>query len=300
MELTKIHWPESVWFFDIDDTLSDTSDVSSSATEGIRKVFSVHFDEQVGLMMKNQVNEYYDLMLQGCRVKKENDWLKIKGGREAFESLFKEVSSRQESIKKIYGVPKKWSRELFVKLAADKFNIRVTPELINEAVDAYWIELSKITQSFADAVELIKTIKSHKRPICLMTSSDARLKMQPDGQFIYNPEYSEALKRERIELLRDKGIDFDLLSIGDPEDKPHKDFFEKGVNKLSGELGFAIDISKAIIVGDQYSMDLQTPKEQLGFGLAILVNRKTPHLEIIDEHQVNTDNLSLIADFLLD
>ena len=99
MKLTKIHWPESFWFFDIDDTLSDTSDISSEATEGIRKIFSSRFNDQVGLMMKNQVNEYYYLMLRGCRVKKENDWQKINGGKEAFDNLLTIVGNYQKSVK---------------------------------------------------------------------------------------------------------------------------------------------------------------------------------------------------------
>jgi FMN phosphatase YigB (HAD superfamily) len=294
----KINWNDSVWFFDIDDTLSDTSDVSGRATEGIRRVFRAKFGESIAQAIKDKVNCYYDLMLSGYRVKNEEGWKNVEGGKEAFNSLLKAVENFQPSVVREYGVMKKWSREIFVKMAADKLGINVTPELVHESVDAYWVELSRITSSFPDAVKLIKEIKLHNRPIYLLTSSDARLKMQPDGQFIYDPAYSEALKRERIELLREKGIDFNILSIGDPEDKPHIDFFEKAIKKAEEDLGYSIDLGNSIMVGDSFGGDLQTPKEQMGFGLVVLVNRNRAHLEIVDNYQINTDDLSQLIKIL--
>ncbi|HRZ34035.1 MAG TPA: HAD family hydrolase [Candidatus Moranbacteria bacterium] len=298
-EMDKIKWENSVWFFDIDDTLSDTSDVSSDATEGIRRVFKNKYGDDTALAVKNQVNAYYNLMLSGYRVKNEKGWESVEGGKEAFQNLLQTVEKFQPSIVKEFGAMKKWSREIFVKMASDRLGISVTPELVHEAVDAYWVELSRITSAYPDAVELIKEIKIHNRPIYLLTSSDARLKMQPDGKFIYDPVYSEALKRERIELLREKGIDFNILSIGDPEDKPHRDFFEKAIKKASEEYGSSIDLSNSIMVGDSFSGDLQTPKEQMGFGLVVLVDRTKPHLEVIDEHQINTDNLMQVTKFII-
>jgi len=296
--MNKIKWQDSIWFFDIDDTLSDTSGVSSEATEGIRRVFKSKFDDKTALAVKNQVNAYYDLMLSGYRVKNEDGWKKVKGGKEALHNLLRTVENSQPSVVKEYGAMKKWSREIFVKMAADKLNIKVAPELVREAVDAYWMELSRITSAFSDAVELIKEIKTHKRPIYLLTSSDARLKMQADGEFIYDPVYSEALKRERIELLREKGIDFNILSIGDPEDKPHLDFFEKAIKKATEDYGSPIELANSIMAGDSFGGDLQTPKEKMGFGLVVLVDRTKPHLEVVDEQQINTDNLMNVVDFL--
>jgi len=296
--MKKIKWEDSIWFFDIDDTLSDTSTVSSDATEGIRRVFKNKFGDKMAEAVKNQVNSYYNLMLSGYRVKNEDGWKNIEGGKSAFNKFVETVESFQPSVVKEYGTMKKWSREIFVKMAADKLGLEVMPELIHEAVDAYWVELSRITSAYTDAVNLINEIKAHNRPVYLLTSSDARLKMQPDGKFIYDPAYSEALKRERIEMLREKGIDFNVLSIGDPEDKPHKDFFEKAIKKASEDYGTPINLSNSIMVGDSFSGDLQTPKEQMGFGLVVLVDRTKSHLEVIDDHQINTDNLMQVTNFL--
>ncbi|MFA6533659.1 MAG: HAD family hydrolase [Patescibacteria group bacterium] len=295
-ELRKITWPESVWFFDIDDTLSDTSDVSAAATVGIERVVAKKFGDEIALVIRNQINNYYNLMLFAGRIKEDSDWDRI-GGKSEFENLYKSIQDCQQSVIEKFGAPKKWSREVLLKLAADKIGVKLDPEFIYEAVDAYWIELSKITSVFPDALELLNAIKEKKRPIYLLTSSDARLKMNPDGQFIYDPEYSEALKRERIELLRDKGVVFDSLIIGDPEDKPHKDFFEKGLARATADLGSKIDMEKVIIVGDQFANDLRTPKE-MNFGWVVLINRMDNQSEIVDEQQINTDNLGKVAKYL--
>lgn len=299
MQREPINWKDSVWFFDIDDTLTDTSDISHRAANGIEKVFTSRFDASVGSAIKNKVNDYYNLMLAGVRIKDEKGWVTIPGGKVAFQNLLHLVEGFQQNIIKQFGVAKKWSREVFVKLAADELAIKVTPELVHEAVDAYWTELSQITKSFDDAVALIKTIKEHHRPIYLLTSSDGRLQLQDDNQFLYNPVYSEALKRERIELLRNKGIEFNLLSIGDPEDKPHRDFFEKGIARAAEDLGQSINLKNAVMIGDSFVSDLQTPKEQLGFGMVVLIDRSGEPLHFVDSQQVNTNNLIEIGDLLI-
>ncbi len=141
-------------------------------------------------------------------------------------------------------------------------------------------------------------IKTHGRPIYLITSSDARLKMDEIGQFDYDPPYSENLKKQRIELLRKKGIPYNALSIGDPEDKPHLDFFEKGIKIAEQHLGANIDFGNAIMVGDSYAGDLQVPREKLGFGLTVLFNKSTSTTEINASRQISTGNLSKVSDFL--
>lgn len=298
-QIVRIPWAQSIWFFDIDDTLSDTSDVSANATEGMRHIFASRYDDKTGLAIKELVNGYYNLMVQGYRVRLDTDWQRVPGGKQAFDELLAAVYGLQKQVIEQFGAPKKWSREIFVKMAADKIGIPVTAQLVNEATDAYWQELSRITNSYADAVALLAAIRQHKRPIYLMTSSDARLQMQPDGQFSYDPPYSESLKRKRIEQLRQKGINFNVLSIGDPEDKPDRDFFEKGIRIAEADLGQPIDLHKAIMVGDSFGGDLQTPKEQMGFGLVVLVNRDKEQLEIVDRHQLNTNDLSHITEFLI-
>ncbi len=299
MTVTKIAWEDSIWFSDIDDTLIDTAGTSTSASEGIKIVLAPHCGETKAQEVQSNFNAAFNLMVQGYRVRSQKDWQNIDGGKKAFDDQLNDVESRQLQIKKDYGHAKKWSREIFIKLAAEKANIEITPDLVHEAADAYWLTLTQKVKIFPDAKQLSDVISKHQRPLYLVTSSDARLKMLPSGQFIYGPEYSEALKRQRIELLRNRGLQFNMVSIGDPEDKPHLDFFTKAIRIAEAELGHSVDLSKAIMLGDSFDGDLQTPKQKLGFGLVVLRENKRTKTKVNDNHQLSVGNLLEITNYLL-
>lgn len=300
MKITNtIKWSKSVWFFDIDDTLIDTAGITISASEGIKKVFSAKYNQEQAEQVQKNFNNIFQLMMSGYRVQVEDDWQKVPGGRESFDILIQNIENSQVRVKQKYGAIKKWSREVFVKLAAGQTGLKVTPEQVHEAADAYWLTLTEQTKVYPHALELIKEIRRHNRPIYLITSSDGRLKMDDEGQFDYDPPYSEALKRQRIELLREKGVIFNALSIGDPEDKPHLDFFEKGIKIAEQDLGEEVDIRNAIMIGDSFGGDLQTPKEKMGFGLVVLFKKGLDKTQVVDEHQIITGKLSDITNYLV-
>ena len=106
------------------------------------------------------------------------------------------------------------------------------------------------------------------------------------------------LKKNRIELLREKGIIFNALSIGDPEDKPNLNFFQKGLKIAEQELGCPINTEHAIMIGDSFEGDLQVPKERMGFGLVVLFQKDKIKLKIIDDHQIITGNLMEVTRLL--
>ncbi len=297
--MIKILWSDSTWFFDIDDTLIDTAGVSISASEGVRKVFSEEYTEQQAKQVQNNFNDIFQIMMTGYRVKNDDEWQQVAGGKAAFDKILENIENHQIRVKQKFGVIKKWSREVLVKLASDKANLNITPELVRKAADAYWLTLTEQTVVFSHVPELMQTIKKYNRPIYLLTSSDGRLRMDEGGQFDYDPQYSETFKRRRIELLRKKGIFFNALSIGDPEDKPHLDFFLKGLKIAEEDLGYAINTKHAIMVGDSFEGDLQVPKEQIGFGLVVLFQKDRMKTEIVDEHQIITGNLSEVVNFLI-
>lgn len=297
--MNKISWNDSIWFSDIDDTLIDTAGTTAEASEGIKRVFAARFDEEVGKKIQDEFNDIFQTMIAGLRNKTDEEWAKSEIKKEAFESLWKQVEGYQLEIKEKYGAVKKFSREVFIKICADRVSVTVAPEIIYEAADAYWLTLSEKTKVFPGVLELIKEIKKHGRPLYLVTSSDARLKLKPNGQFEYIPQYSEDFKRERIQLLREKGIDFNVVSIGDPEDKPHLDFFEKGIKAAEADLGKPIDLSHAIVMGDSYGADLQTPKEQMGFGAVILFQHGKEDTGVVDEHQITTGNIFHSIEYLV-
>lgn len=298
-EVTQIPWSESVWFFDIDDTLIDTAGTTIEASEGIREVFEAKFSKEQAVSVQNNFNRIFQLMLAGLRNKTVENWAKTSGGEAAYKEVFEKVENCQQEIKSKYGSVKKFSREVFIKIAAEQANLEVSPEVISEAADAYWVTLTEKTKIFPGVLELIKEIKNHGRPIYLVTSSDARLRLKEDGQFEYVPQVSEAFKRERVQLLRNKGIDFNLVSIGDPEDKPHMDFFQKALKLAEEDLGKPVDLRYAIFLGDSFAADLVTPKE-MGFGLVVLFQDDRAGKTVEGERQITTGNLSEVANYLSD
>jgi FMN phosphatase YigB (HAD superfamily) len=271
--VNKIRWEESVWFSDVDDTLIDTAGATIEAAEGVGGI--------LGNQIQNYFRDLFLMMMEGHQGKTSPD----------YEKLLKEVENYQQEIKQQYGYIKKFSREVLIKIGADRAGIKVTPESIYAAADAYWETLSEKVKVFPGVPELISEIKSHGRPLYLLTSSDARLKLKLNGQFEYIPKQSETFKRGRMELLRNKGIEFKAVSIGDPEDKPHPDFFGKGIKVATGDLGIPIDSSKAIFMGDSYAADLQIPKEQLGFGMVWLFQKGKENIEKVDDQEIITGNL---------
>lgn len=299
MKIHTITWKDSVWFADIDDTLIDTARLTAQASEGIRSVFKNAYGEETALRVQKNFIDIFTLMMLGLRNKSAEDWEKYPQEKEAFHELWSKIEDCQQEIKEHYGAVKKFSREIFIKLAAEREQLTVDPEMIYEAADYYWLLLSEKTQPLPGVVQLIQEIKKHNRPFYLMTSSDGRLKIKPNGQFFYDPSYSENFKRERVQLLREKGIDFNIVSIGDPEDKPHLDFFQKGIKAAEEDLRQKIKMSNAIIMGDSFAADLQTPKEQLDFGLVVHYQEGKSTTDIIDEHYITTGNLSEITKFLV-
>src|SRR5665213_1217390 len=176
-EVTRIAWENSVWFADVDDTLIDTISAAEYGTEGVREALVAHYGEAKATEIQTNFSAMFRLMFDGYRVKHDEGWQKVVGGKEAFDSLLETVASLQAQVKENYGHVKKWSREVFIKLAADEAGVEITPELVHEATDAYWINLTEHIEIFPDALELADTIAEHGRPLYLVTSSDARLTM---------------------------------------------------------------------------------------------------------------------------
>ena len=296
-QIRRISWKDSFWFSDVDDTLINTAKNTEVASEGVEQVFTARFGEEVGKTIQKNFIEIFHTMMAGLRNKTDADWSTSAIKKDVFDELWKEMENYQQEIKDKYGAIKKFSREVFIQIAADRANLDISPELLYEAADAYWVTLSEKTELLPGVKELTDTIKDHGRPLYLVTSSDARLKLKQNGQFEYIPEYSEAFKRERMQLLRDKGLEFNIVSIGDPEDKPHLDFFQKGINLAEKDFGFQLNLKNAIFMGDSFAADLQTPKEQLGFGLVVLCQEEKTGVEIVDEHQIITGNLGEIISY---
>src|SRR3989338_9945756 len=148
-----IQWKDSIWFFDIDDTLIDTAGTTQKASEGIRNVFIKYYDDETARKVVKSFNEIFNLMLAGYRVK-NNDWSAVDGGEERFGQLLSDVEKLQPLIIQNFGHAKKWSREVFIKLACDDVGLHCEPEIIHTAADEYWKSLTDMTIIFDGALQL--------------------------------------------------------------------------------------------------------------------------------------------------
>lgn len=296
--MNKINWSEAIFFFDIDDTLIDTAGTTLLASGSIESELKNVFEEEKANQIKIRFLEIFDSLLAGYRVKNELDWENVKGGKSEFENLSNRIGKMQPRVIKNYGSMKKWSREIFIKLACDDVGVSITSQQIKRATDAYWNILSENSKIFEGVLSLFQTIKFHQRPIYFITSSDSRMTMADDGLFDYVPQVSEKFKRDRIEKLRKKGLDYAGLAIGDPEDKPSREFFEKGITLAKFDLGEYFKYENCLMFGDSFAGDLQTPKELLGFGLVVLFQQGFQNTQEVDNQQINVGNIDAVIKYL--
>ncbi|MFH0979840.1 MAG: HAD family hydrolase [Candidatus Roizmanbacteria bacterium] len=289
--INKLNWSEVIFFFDVDDTLVDTGSNSIIASEGIFNVLKQELGEDKSNKIKNRFNQIFQTLMQEHMTTGESN-------KKLHDSIMLRINQLQEPVIKQYGMIKKWSREVFLKMASEDCDIQLKPEIIYSAIDAYWNIISEKSDPMPGVLDLFQEIKAHSSPVYLITSSDARLKINNQGLFEYDSRYSEEFKKKRMETLKQKGLFFNKVSIGDPEDKPHLDFFEKGIRIAEKDLGYKINTKNIIMFGDSYAGDLQTPKEKLGFGLVVLFKKDQGQTIEESERYISTGNISSVTDYL--
>lgn len=296
--IDKINWSEAIFFFDVDDTLIDTAANSISGSEGILNQLLTIVDTETATNVQERFNQIFETLMIGHTIKNTEDWDKIPGGQQYHDKIINQINSYQKPIIEQYGDIKKWSRETMLKISLDDYSINLNSKEITKLIDAYWLKLSQVSTPMPGVLDLFSEIKSHNRPSFLITSSDARLTLQDNNYFHYNPKDSETFKTKRLEALKEKGIIYDKASIGDPEDKPHLDFFMKGLNIAEKYLNYKINPKNIIMCGDSFKGDLQTPKEQLDFGLVVLYKKDQPETIAEGENFISTGNLHEITKYL--
>ena len=289
--INNLNWTEVIFFFDVDDTLIDTTSNSVIASEGIADVLKQEYGEEKSILIKNRFNQIFKTLMQEHMVTGKNNV-------EQYNLIIQQVNKLQEPVIQKFGAIKKWSREVFLKMAAEDCGISLKPERVYSAIDSYWNLISEKSVPMPGVLDLFREIKIHNCPIYFITSSDARLQLNDQNLFVYYPKYSENFKKKRMELLKQKGLFFNKVSIGDPEDKPHLDFFEKGIKLAEADLGYKINPKNIIMFGDSFAGDLQIPKEKLGFGLVVLF--KKGQKQTIEESQnyISTGNISSVKEYL--
>jgi FMN phosphatase YigB (HAD superfamily) len=288
----KINWSDAVFFFDVDDTLIETAKNSIIASQGIFNTLK----KELGKEKAKSVTERFRYIFNTLA---NQHWANQDQDHSEYDSIIDEINKFQKPVVEKYGNIRKWSREVFLKIASDDLSIHLNPELIYESINNYWEMVSDNSTPIEGVLNLFKKIKSHNRPIYFVTGSDARLKMNSQELFDYDPKYSEQFKAKRINALKNKGLFFNALSIGDPEDKPHLDFFEKAVTIAEKDLGHKLDYKNSIMFGDSYVADLQIPREKMNFGLVVLFKKGQEKPIEEAESYISLGNIYSVTDYLI-
>ena len=99
-----------------------------------------------------------------------------------------------------------------------------------------------------------------------MTGSDTVVEVRADLTLNYVPDFSSSYKQKRINLLP---IRYNSVIIGDPIDKPHKQFFDLVIGEVSKIGSYKKDT--IVFIGDSPRADCEMP-EKLGYK-SILIKR---------------------------
>lgn len=207
-------------------------------------------EELFGREIAQDVDGMFYMILEGHRKKANEPW----DERESFNRLIEEMSSLQSSFVHTYGT-KVWSREAWIILSAKKHNYSLSKKQVENGRDTYWKTLGKDGPLYDDAQQFLHKISELMIPLIIMTGSESVVIVNDDLSLNYDPVYSQRYKFERLGLLP---ISFVDAVIGDPIDKPHREYFEK-LERTIRKLG-NITKDRVLIVGDSERNDLEVPR----------------------------------------
>lgn len=291
-------YPHTVWFADIDDTLIDTVKTHKVASNSIAEVLKPPVGEGKAEEIAKRFAEIFQLLVTFHQSTADEEAELAEGIRKQREELQLRIDGCQQEIKQRWGMTKKLSREVLLKLAGEDCGVSLAAEQIKECADSYWQNLESHTICFEDARRLTEDIARVGCPLYLITSSDARLALKENGQFEYNPESSRRFKMSRVEKLRGRGLYYRNVFIGDPVDKPTPEFFEMVYSGVERELRRQLKSEHIIILGDSYEADLQVPISKWNAALGILYRRGQENVVLEKECVISVGDWQVISELL--
>jgi len=266
---------KKVFLFDVNHTLINTAAYHTQALEKVNNYLKKYTDKHAAQYITTRFNEIFLLMVAGFLLRTDKEWEEIPGGRKSYENLVDLITSHQTKVKENWGFIKKWSREVFLKIAADEIRVILPPEVIHNTATVYWNTITDLTQPFVEAKKLHAYLAKKGYPSYLLTSSDGRLQIKK-GFFTYNASFSGNYKKKRMKTLKKKGLYFRDIIVGDPFDKPLPDYYKRATEIVQRNLKKKIDKEDFVIVGNSFEDDLETPNVILGFGQGFLIKKGYP------------------------
>lgn len=291
-------YPHTVWFADIDDTLIDTVKKHEVASDSIAGVLKPLVGEEKAEEVAKRFAETFQLLVTFHQSMVDDEVEIAEDARKLREELQVRIDECQQEIKQQWGMAKKFSREVLLKLVGEDCGVSLAPEQIKECADSYWHRLESHTICFDDARKLTEDIARVGCPLYLITSSDARLALKENGQFEYEPESSRRFKMARIEKLRARGLYYRKAFIGDPVDKPTPEFFEMVYRGVERDLGRQLNPEHIVVLGDSYASDLHVPVSAWNATLGILYRRGQENVAFEQERVVSVGDWQVISELL--
>ncbi len=297
--LAEVVRDATVWLADVDDTLTDTAQMHRAASRSLVGVVRKITGETMALQIVERFEQIFDVLLashQAAGVRAQSD------DRTAadVELLWFRVNDCQQEIKQRWGATKKFSREVLLKLAAEDFGIILDADQLSLCADRYWEHVDANAIFLDGAIPMTDEIARIGNSLFLFTSSDARLLLKGNGQFQYDPTASLDFKRQRMEKLRQRGLNYREVFIGDPFDKPTPVFFAAIHDGVERSTSRRFDANHAVVLGDSFSSDLAVPISDWRVRLGILYRRGQGSVRIMQERLVSLGQWEIVRESLAD
>lgn len=264
------YYPDTVWLSDLDDTLIDTARMHDKAVLSVITRLKSFIHETEAVRIGKRFNDLFQLLIKAHQSNGPDAAASHSQSMMEAEDLTARIENDQQDIIERWGAPKRFSREALLKVAGDDYGVRFTAAQIQYTIDGYWEDLKYHPIYFSGAVTLTKRVMEAGYPLFIMTSSDGRLTLSDTGQFEYDPDLSRTFKADRVESLREQGLAYRDVIIGDPVDKPTPDFFEILYRRVEQGLSGRFNPRHCVVLGDSYRSDLKIPMSQWDAGLGIL------------------------------
>src|SRR5579859_613577 len=131
----SLPWSESIWFFDVDDTLINTAEPTEISSLSMVPVLEKSIGKEKAEQLRDHFLQIFATMLAGHRLHHPAEWEKQPELKKEYDTLVQKMESYQQHIQEEFGGIKKWSREIFVQLAADEIGVTLAPAIIDAAAD---------------------------------------------------------------------------------------------------------------------------------------------------------------------
>lgn len=237
-------------FLDLDYTVVDFDAAHALAIAAITEKYGVDFATTLA--------GWFQTTLEGRRIRGE-DWSRVPGGRTTFDAIAKAIHVELGT-----GTYLPWSRQLGAVYVQEALGLPVKREEAEHIGNFYWRILAANVAVYPSAQEFLQRLQVAGVRFHIFTGSDSHLQWV-GGKWVYDPEYSRQVKAERIKPLAGLGLQPASITIGDPIDKPHPEFYEAMMRNATAAVGKPIDPSRAITVGDSHEADVRAPLALLGF-----------------------------------